>query len=109
MLFCVQAYAETQSRLLKADQNQNFLKRETPFLCNVRFRCDLPEVSFCASMSYSKLCCINAFQLACSLPSMHVCQVVGRARHTGCQTCACCICFPFSAPTKHFVSAPVHL
>ncbi|KAL3143939.1 hypothetical protein ABBQ32_003754 [Trebouxia sp. C0010 RCD-2024] len=39
-----QAYAETQSRLLKADQNQNFLKRETPFLCNVRFRCDLPEV-----------------------------------------------------------------
>lgn len=39
-----QKYTDSQARLLNTEQNQNFLKRETPFLCNVRFRCDLPEV-----------------------------------------------------------------
>lgn len=39
-----QKYADSQARLLNTEQNQNHLKRETPFLCNVRFRCDLPEV-----------------------------------------------------------------
>ena len=44
-LYALQKYADSQARLLNTEQNQNHLKRETPFLCNVRFRCDLPEVS----------------------------------------------------------------
>ena len=46
-LSALQKYADSQARLLNTEQNQNHLKRETPFLCNVRFRCDLPEVSNC--------------------------------------------------------------
>ena len=44
----LQKYADSQAQVHNTEQNQNFLKRETPFLCNVRFRCDLPEVSFTA-------------------------------------------------------------
>ena len=43
MLCQFQAAQEAQAKA-EAEQNQNYLKRETPFLCNVRFRCDLPEV-----------------------------------------------------------------
>lgn len=39
-----QGYKAAQVQAPTAEQSQNFLKRETPFLCNVRFRCDLPEV-----------------------------------------------------------------
>lgn len=77
----VQAYAEAQSRQLKADQNQNFLKRETPFLCNVRFRCDLPEVSYHArirscSCCCSSLCYIKQAEAIASLPAyVHMCDM----------------------------------
>lgn len=50
-----QAAQEAQAKA-EAEQNQNYLKRETPFLCNVRFRCDLPEVGMklrCTTIAHS--------------------------------------------------------
>ena len=44
-LFGMQRQQAAHLQAVNAEQKQNFLKRETPFLCNVRFRCDLPEVS----------------------------------------------------------------
>ena len=40
----MQAVQKAAQAAADARKEENFLKRETPFLCNVRFRCDLPEV-----------------------------------------------------------------
>ena len=50
----MQRYKAAQVQAPTAEQSQNFLKRETPFLCNVRFRCDLPEVN--SEETFSLIC-----------------------------------------------------
>ncbi len=65
-LCALQEYADSQARLLNTEQNQNHLKRETPFLCNVRFRCDLPEVSNGVRHAFNPV-------LACCPLNVHIC------------------------------------
>ena len=44
-----EAEIERNAKLATVEKANNRLKRQTPFLCDIRFRNDLPQVPLCSS------------------------------------------------------------